>query len=250
MSPFSYDSTGGNRVFTGVRTKSFLLLDLETGEIKPTHAYHSKCVQEQNTDAWVGAMDLDDLDDCNPDPPRPSEVCITRADYNVSVYAGSYDPGSEPPVQNLSFSAYGFIDRDQRPQAAYRQTKDDVYIQSLPSGEILSFKARSGGETAGQRDSQLLWRCTFNAPIVTIFDVLTSQESRDDILVLLQPRPHLQGVLPDLTDTRLSDRKSAFVGMVKETGSLFVMSPARFPHVLIGGPETGSDASTATNVDD
>ncbi|KAF8062249.1 hypothetical protein FPV67DRAFT_1507686 [Lyophyllum atratum] len=243
MSPFSYDSTGGNRVFTGVKTKSFLLLDLETGEIKPTHAYHSKCVQEQNRDAWVGAVDLDDLDDCNPDPPRPSEVCFTRTDYNVSIYRGPYNRDSKPPVQDLSFSAYGIIDRDQRPQAAYRQTKDDTYIQSLPNGEILSFRATSRGETPGQCVSQLLWRYTFDAPIVTIFDVLTSQESRDDILVLLQPRPDLEDVLPDLNpDTRLPNRKSAFV-------VLFVMSPACFPHVVIGSPEP-NDASTVAAADD
>jgi serine/threonine-protein kinase/endoribonuclease IRE1 len=60
-------------------------------------------------------------------------------------------------------------------------------------------------------------------------------------LVLLQPRPQLQDILPNLTPStataRLPNLDSAYVGIVKETGSLFAMTPARYPLVAFGGAE-------------
>lgn len=50
--------------------------------------------------------------------------------------------------------------------------------------------------------------------------------------VLLQPRPGLRelGLLPS-TETLPPNPHSAYIGMVKETGSLFAMSPSRYPLV-------------------
>jgi serine/threonine-protein kinase/endoribonuclease IRE1 len=82
---------------------------------------------------------------------------------------------------------------------------------------------------------------------VAIFDVLRKSESQNppshpsqaqETFVLLQPRPQLQDVLPTLTsDADLPNLEAAYVGMVPETGSLFAMSPTRFPLVAFGGAE-------------
>jgi serine/threonine-protein kinase/endoribonuclease IRE1 len=57
--------------------------------------------------------------------------------------------------------------------------------------------------------------------------------------VLLQPRPQLSAILPKLTHATSMDQlphlQSAYIGLVEETGSLFAMSPDRFPLVVFGG---------------
>ncbi|KAJ7130189.1 hypothetical protein C8R44DRAFT_62074 [Mycena epipterygia] len=56
--------------------------------------------------------------------------------------------------------------------------------------------------------------------------------------VLLQPRPQLSSILPQLNHATSKDQlphlESAFIGMVEESGSLFAMSPDRFPLVVFG----------------
>lgn len=145
-------------------------------------------------------------------------------------------------------------------QASYKRTKDDCYIQSLPSGDVLSFKGSSSGKRISG-DSHLLWMQHFTNPMlvsytmrvclmlilissVAIFDVLRKNSSAPtphNAMVLLQPRPQLQDVLPNLTpDTttaRLPNLDSAYVGIIKETGSLYAMTPGRFPLVAFGGAE-------------
>ncbi|KAJ7048571.1 eRF1 domain 1-domain-containing protein [Mycena amicta] len=85
------------------------------------------------------------------------------------------------------------------------------YVQSLPRGEIFSFKARETNSN--------LWAYKFNDPIVAIFD----------------PRPQMSAILPQLklvtSVDQLPHLDSVYIGLVKETDSLFAMSPERFPLV-------------------
>jgi serine/threonine-protein kinase/endoribonuclease IRE1 len=53
--------------------------------------------------------------------------------------------------------------RTTRTTLSYQNTKDDAYIQSLPNGEIISFKAR--GESSGTEDHSILWGSKFNNPM-------------------------------------------------------------------------------------
>ena len=83
-------------------------------------------------------------------------------DYHISIHTMPRNRNpSGPPTQNLSFSVYGPNNQDQFLQTSYRRTKDDAYIQSLPTGEILSFTAK----TKGPADSHLLWMQKFNNPM-------------------------------------------------------------------------------------
>ncbi|KAI1787262.1 hypothetical protein LXA43DRAFT_716375 [Ganoderma leucocontextum] len=78
---------------------------------------------------------------------------------------------------------------------------------------------------------------------VTTFDVLRSPK-RQQPFVLLQPQPTLQEIFPlaDLvTATKhkgLPNLDRAYVGLVEESGSLFAMSPDRFPLVVFGDSNT------------
>ncbi|KAG5644674.1 hypothetical protein DXG03_007973 [Asterophora parasitica] len=243
MSPFTFTGDEDRRVFVGRKETSLLLLELETGRVKAT--LNSECAWDQD-DEDDGELDLDELEDNKTPISIPTEVYIGRTDYHISIQTRPLKGNSaiKAPIQNLSFSVYGPNNKDNNLQATYRRTKDDAYIQSLPSGEIISFKARQRGEPFANADAQVLWAVDFNNPIVAVFDVLqkpfSHAHARNNTLVLLQPRPHLQDVLPNLTPetvTRLPNRESAYVGMVQETGSLFAMSPARFPLVAFGGAE-------------
>src|SRR5690242_19763498 len=63
---------------------------------------------------------------------------------------------------------------------------------------------------------------------------------RQQPFVLLQPRARLQDVMPNVDFpgaaklNRLPNLDSAFVGLVEESGSLYAMSPDRFPLVIFG----------------
>jgi serine/threonine-protein kinase/endoribonuclease IRE1 len=72
---------------------------------------------------------------------------------------------------------------------------------------------------------------------VAVFDVLKSP-GKQQPFVLLQPNPRLQDVLTGSL-TSLPNIDSAYVGLVKETGSLFAMTPDHFPLVMFG--DTNSD---------
>ena len=78
---------------------------------------------------------------------------------------------------------------------------------------------------------------------MTTFDVLRSPK-RQQPFVLLQPQPTLQEIFPlaDLvTATKhkgLPNLDRAYVGLVEESGSLFAMSPDRFPLVVFGDSNT------------
>lgn len=78
---------------------------------------------------------------------------------------------------------------------------------------------------------------------VATFDVLRAP-SRAQPFVLLQPRLSLQDLLPhvDLAaaakDDRLPNLDAAYVGMVEQSGSLYVLSPDRYPLVVFGDTNT------------
>jgi serine/threonine-protein kinase/endoribonuclease IRE1 len=72
-----------------------------------------------------------------------------------------------------------------------------------------------------------------------VFDVVKAS-GREQPFVLLQPRPELQDLLPGRMD-HLPNIDSAYIGLVQETGSLFAMSPDRFPLVVFS--DTDSDSA-------
>lgn len=61
--------------------------------------------------------------------------------------------------------------------------------------------------------------------------------SRDTPLVLLQPRSRLQDILPAFD---LPSIDSTYVGIVKDNGALFAMSPSMFPLVVFHDDNSGS----------
>ncbi|KAF7343464.1 hypothetical protein MVEN_01779200 [Mycena venus] len=237
MSPFSFAADDDHRVFVGRKETSLLVVELETGNIKAT--IDSACPWDPFEDLRDGddEVDLDELEGSKPPMSKPTEVFIGRTDYHITIHTR---PSSKHriPVQNLSFSTYGPNNQDNVLQSSYRNTKDDAYIQSLPNGEIISFKAR--GEGSGIEDHSVLWGYKFKNPIVAIFDVFRKPAQHPpNTFVLLQPRPQLSAILPKLTHTTSMDQlphlDSAYIGMVEETGSLFAMSPDRFPLVVFSG---------------
>ncbi|KAJ7216618.1 hypothetical protein GGX14DRAFT_442194 [Mycena pura] len=236
MSPFSFSSPDDHRVFVGRKQTSLVVVELETGNIKGT--IDSECPWDHFEDFQQDEeLDLDELDGTKPQMEKPTEVYIGRTDYHITIHTRPSNK-HKIPVQNLSFSTYGPNKQDIVLQEAYRNTKDDAYIQSLPNGEIISFKAL-------EKSDSVLWGYKFNSPIVAIFDVFRTLGQRPpNTFVLLQPRPQLSTILPQLQHVTSTDQfphlDSAYIGLVKETGSLFAMSPDRFPLVAFadGGRQT------------
>ncbi|KAH7882970.1 hypothetical protein F5I97DRAFT_1900991 [Phlebopus sp. FC_14] len=245
MSPFKFAREDDERVFVGKKETSLLSIELETGKVK---AINAECPWDPFEDfTSKDDVDLDELEDYMSKPGKftPTEVFIGRTDYHVSIYTRSNSPsGRRPPVQNLSFSAYGPNQQDNDMQAAYRRTADNTYIESLPNGKILSFKARDldSVDSHVRQESQILWALSFDSPIVAVFDVLTSTQ-RQDPFVLVQPRPAISDVLQGFDGSStphlgsLYDPDTAYVGLVRETGSLFVMGNDRFPLISFGDTE-------------
>jgi serine/threonine-protein kinase/endoribonuclease IRE1 len=238
MSPFTFGETDG-RVFVGSKKTSILLLELETGRVKA--ALDSECPW----DAWndfaeqdVMDIDLDELEGIKPSRLYPSEIFIGRTDYRVSIITRPSSPSSQPPpVQHLSFSTYGPNNQDLEWQTTYHRTVDDLYVESLPNGEVISFKSSGDiSPTTSLRENQPVWGQKFSNPIVAIFDVVKSAR-RTSPFVLLQPRLRLQDIIPTTPRQRdYPNDGTAFVGLVPETGSLFALGPDNFPLVAFSGP--------------
>ncbi|KAH6910718.1 hypothetical protein BKA70DRAFT_1424376 [Coprinopsis sp. MPI-PUGE-AT-0042] len=231
MSPFTAPGDDERRVFIGRKETTLLLLELETGKIKAT--LNSECPPYEDK-----SIDLDELEEPDSRGPSTTEVFVRRTDYYISIYSqGSNRYGSRPPVQNLSLSVYGANNKDNILQASYRKTADDSYIQGLPNGEIYAFKRETKD---GRIDAQPLWIHNFPAPSVAVFDVLrgrTPLQHHPHAFVLLQPRPRVEGVIPGADREMHRGGNSAYVGMVEETGSLYVLSPSHYPWVAFGTAE-------------
>ena len=93
----------------------------------------------------------------------------------MTIHTRPQTSSSKAHTQILNFSAYGPNNQDQAIQATYRRTPDDMYIQSMPSGEVLSFVAApsdvdvsegsgSDGRPPKSR-SKLVWANTFSKPM-------------------------------------------------------------------------------------
>ncbi|KIK99548.1 hypothetical protein PAXRUDRAFT_822623 [Paxillus rubicundulus Ve08.2h10] len=244
ISPFKFAREDDERIFVGKKETSLLTIELETGKVKVINA---ECPWDPFSSKEKEELDLDELEDsfAKKDQLGPTEVFIGRTDYHVSIYIRSNaTSGQKPPVspfQNLSFSSYGPNMQDNAIQAAYRRTADNTYIESLPNGQIISFKARDDDsiDPYMRREPQILWALSFDNPIVAVFDVLSSSR-RQDPFILMQPRPAISDVLQgfDRSSTgSIYDPDMAYVGLVEETGSLFVMGNDHFPLITFGDTE-------------
>ncbi|KAK7683852.1 hypothetical protein QCA50_013230 [Cerrena zonata] len=259
MSPFSF--SGDDRLFVGRKETALLLVELETGRVKAT--LDSECpwdpfedlASENNEDE---DLDLDELDGTKPpkSPFKSTEVYIGRTDYHISIRTRPTSGSSKKvPVQKLSFSMYGPNKQDSSLQTMYRRTADDKYIESMPNGKVLSFRANIQNEdNSVSSEAHLLWAQAFSNPVVAVFDVLRTPD-RDQPFVLLQPRPRLEDILPrdelSLAAKKdlLPNRDSAYVGLVEETGSLYAMSPDRFPLVIFGDTNRHDQYGVGRSID-
>ncbi|KAF9011861.1 hypothetical protein BDQ17DRAFT_1405458 [Cyathus striatus] len=251
-SPYTFKGEDHDRVFVGRKQTTLLVVELETGKVKATLS--PECPYDpfedfrDDEDETEDEVDLDELEGSKPPVSKRTEVFIGRTDYHISIYHRPHSRSSpRPPPQNLSFSAYGPNNHDLPIQTTYHRTKDGSYIQPFPNGEILSFKSTSHAPPSTHSNGHLMWQQSFDAPVVAIFDVLRNATGEERApFVLLQPSPKLQDVLPGLnlaSGSAIAGLKldSAYVGLVEETGSLFAMSPERYPLVVFGSGERRAD---------
>ncbi|KAJ7594156.1 other/IRE protein kinase [Mycena floridula] len=248
MSPFSFSDSDDNRVFVGQKETSLLVVELETGQIKAT--LNSACPWDPFEDFQQAdnELDLDELEGIKHKAPPPTEVFIGRTDYHISILRPPpRGTNIKLPPQKLQFSTYGPNNQDSILQASYRRPGDDSYIQSLPNGNVISFKAVPRDKDGPLGESSLLWGRQFDSPIIAVFDVLRRPSTRPSVpphtFVLLQPRPGLHDLGPSLLDTShlLPNLHSAYVGMIEENGSLFAMSPSKYPLVAFSDASRGTD---------
>ncbi|KAJ7756999.1 hypothetical protein B0H16DRAFT_1885719 [Mycena metata] len=217
MSPFSFASDP--RSFVSWKETRMVGVDIETGKARvvtdgcasticSSHSYQ-EALSEFPSDVNVEGT------------PKPTEVFVNRTDYHVTIHHRT----SNRVLQALSFSRYGPHQRNIILQEGYTKTEDDKYMQSAPNGAVLAFD----GAGSGFGGSVFL-----TGPIAAIFDVLRKPD-RGSPFVLLQPHPPSSALLTFMsrTDSTTPYLDSAYVGIVEEpetpTGSLFVMTPDRFP---------------------
>ncbi|EIN14494.1 hypothetical protein PUNSTDRAFT_80917 [Punctularia strigosozonata HHB-11173 SS5] len=254
MSPFSF--TGDeDKVFIGKKNTSLLVLEVETGRIKSKISSDACLWDAEPVDSFE--LDLDALESGEENGrSTPSEIFVGRTDYDITIHTRSRTSSSpRQPTQRLSFSVYGPNNQDLTLQSLYRRTPDDAYIQSLTNGQIISFKTTDADASDTAPRNQILWGHTFASPIVAVFDILRSP-SRNNPFALLQPRSRLQDILPgvDLAaaarHNRFPNLESAYVGLLpgkdKDSagGSLFAMSPDRFPLTVFSDANAPERPST------
>jgi serine/threonine-protein kinase/endoribonuclease IRE1 len=252
MSPFQLPDNDITRTFTGRRDTSLLVLELETGHLQKV--INSECPWDAKQElkkirksySTAEEVDLDDLESDDPPERTSTLVYIGRTDYQVSIKTENVSGNEEIPDQTLVFSTYGPSNDDATVQTRYRRTSDDLYVQPLSNGEVISFKAPKESESGTPRESKVMWHRNFKDTVVAVFDVV-SMSSRSKPFLLLQPKPRLEELFPHVDfhnaakQNSLPNIDSTYVGMVKDTGSLFAMSPETFPLLLFGGNEERVD---------
>jgi serine/threonine-protein kinase/endoribonuclease IRE1 len=183
MSPYSMADVDSRRDFVGRKETSLLLVDIRTGKIKATlNSEQCPWVPYDGDVPDDGVIDLDELEDSGSRVKQPAtEVFIGRTgksvsrlgvvmftlrpfiDYYITIYTKSSN-GQVPVVQNLSYSRYGPNKQDTILQMSYKRTQDDTYIQSMPNGDIISFKATDRDQPTSRPDPQPLWGQNFSSP--------------------------------------------------------------------------------------
>ncbi|KAF8166060.1 hypothetical protein BJ912DRAFT_889548 [Pholiota molesta] len=244
ISPFTSVGEHDTKVFVGRKETSLLVIELETGRIKATLNAECPFVPEEYEDLPI---DLDELEGIKPPISAPTEVYIGRTDYHISIHKKPQPGKPAPVVQELSFSTYGPNNKDAHLQAIYRRTHDNTYLQPLPNGEVIAFRTRNYSNPAQPPEPEdgvgPLWGRPFPNTIVAIFDVLRARPTaahpfahpRGAPFVLLQPQPALGELVPGAAAP--PHPGAAYVGVVEETGSLYALSPGRFPLVVFGSGE-------------
>ncbi|KAF8153220.1 hypothetical protein B0H34DRAFT_800449 [Crassisporium funariophilum] len=238
ISPFTSVNKDDVKMFVGRKETSLVLVELETGRIKATLNSECPFVPNEEVDESVSA---------------PTEVYIGRTDYHISIHKEPVPGKRTPPVRELSFSTYGPNNKDNHLQTMYKRTIDDSYVQSLPNGEIISFRAKRDSDDkktkkdSGPTSGTPLWGHHFNTPIIRRPPLPLAPLPP---FVLLQPTPHLTDLFPTASLTRplLPNLDSAYVGLLDESGSLYVMTPERFPLVVFGGSSGGKEGHVGTRL--
>lgn len=259
MAPFTIEDEYVTRVFVGKKENSLLLVELETGRVKA--ALNAECPWdpfEELADDTDEEVDLDELDGTKPPKVKTSttEVLIGRTDYHITIITKPKDKKiPRPPKQHLAYSTYGPNMGDSELQEHYRRTPDDSYVQPLPNGNVMAFEAPEMTNSAPRTQNPYLWSNKFQEPIVAVLDVVRSS-AKSGPFVLLQPRPRLQNIYSqmDLSSesairSQLPNIDSAYVGVVKQTGALFAMSPETYPFMAFSFSNPDTDIQWHNRID-
>jgi serine/threonine-protein kinase/endoribonuclease IRE1 len=112
------------------------------------------------------------------------------------------------------------------------------------------------GSNARSPQTHILWGHTFTSPIVAVFDIVKSG-TRSNPFALLQPRSRLQDILPGIDlaaaarSNRLPNLESAYIGLLpsNDGGSLFAMSPDRFPLIVFNDANSPGRVPSTWRID-
>ncbi len=149
LSPFQFPGDD-QRMFLGRKETSIVTLDLNSGNVLSVHK-PDQCVwdvakakpserQDENSSDTSEEGGTEHSWIKSPPPIRP--IHIGRTDYHVFVRIEG-----QGVVQQLSFSRYGPNNVDRELQSQWLKTPDDRYVQSLPSGDIISFRLSDTGDS-------------------------------------------------------------------------------------------------------
>ncbi|GAA5986223.1 hypothetical protein JCM10908_006463 [Rhodotorula pacifica] len=260
LSPFRFPGDA-SRMFSASKNTKFVGVDLKTGRLVGVFGSSAGwCEWDEADELMTGGAAKSTDQDCEDDiAMRPQDLLyMARTEYHLSIY----DTTSSQPLQTLSYTTYSSstlphvspvtagASGEYPSQATWTRTPDSLYLQPMHDGSLVCFRAGQPG---------IFWTIDFEAPVVSVFDVVVPASSSDvqpsesdnapsderHPVMFEQPHPLL---VPDLPlDFALLQREPAatFVGRVVPTdahgesrspagskgGELFAMSRDRFPLV-------------------
>lgn len=260
LSPFRFPGDA-SRMFSASKNTKFVGVDLKTGRLVGVFGSSAGwCEWDEADELLTGGAAKSAEQDCEDDiAMRPQDLLyMARTEYHLSIY----DTTSSQPLQTLSYTTYSSstlphvapvtsgTSGEHLSQATWTRTPDSLYLQPMHDGSLVCFRAGKPG---------IFWTIDFEAPVVSVFDVLvpaaSSEASSSSVdpsendsderhpIMFEQPHPLL---VPDLPlDFALLQREPAatFVGRVppavdqshgatgSKGGELFAMSRDRFPLV-------------------
>ncbi|KAI9857804.1 MAG: bifunctional endoribonuclease/protein kinase ire1 [Trichoglossum hirsutum] len=207
-------------VYTAEKKSTLYTVDARSGKVLKMFSSGGSSVNDDRSCRRVSGLEALDDDECG----SGGTLILGRTEYTVGIQ--SHDTGDL--ICTLKYWEWGPNNRDSDLHGQYVSAMDNKYVYSRHDGSIFSF----GHERMGER--RRLYTQKFSSPVVRVFDVARSLESKTpDAPLVILPQPIGPTDAGDLS-AGFPDRDGRIFINCTENGGWYAMSETMYPFATGG----------------
>ncbi|KAH0558876.1 hypothetical protein GP486_004489, partial [Trichoglossum hirsutum] len=207
-------------VYTAEKKSTLYTVDARSGKVLKMFSSGGSSVNDDRSCRRVSGLEALDDEECG----SGGTLILGRTEYTVGIQ--SHDTGDL--ICTLKYWEWGPNNRDSDLHGQYVSAMDNKYVYSRHDGSIFGF----GHERMGER--RRLYTQKFSSPVVRVFDVARSLESKaPDATLVILPQPIGPTDTEDLS-TGFSDRDGRIFINCTENGGWYAMSETTYPYATGG----------------